>query len=212
MTSITCWAIRHCLCNSSFMTLTRPLPADKPLFLVHQPVSLYLRHQVEHCFAERLREILAATPQVNITATGSSMTPFVRSGERVTLQRVKSPFSLHCGDILLFSTPSDRLLLHRIITAKLDSENITLQTKGDNRFVPDVVICHDIIAKVIRLEKDLPFLGHRSFDLESKCGKLVGRTLAWSSRFNIHLRCWRFLSRLKKFIFINCITNTNSIS
>ena len=195
------------------MSLTLHSSADEPKSSDRQPISFHTSWQVKYCSAEQLRKILSFTPQITITATGSSMTPFVRSGERVTLNRVENPFVLKNGNIILFANSKGRMLLHRIVTAQNESKNFTLQTKGDNRFVADTAILPDkVIAKVSRLEKELPILGFHSFDLESKSWKLVGRTLAWSSRFNIYLRCRRFLSRLRRVISVKDTNITSSVS
>ena len=192
------------------MSLIMHSSADEPESPVHQPISFHTMRQVEHCSAEQLRGILSVTPQITITVTGTSMTPFIRSGERVTLSIVENPLALKSGEIILFTSSEGGLLLHRTV-ARLDSKNIRVQTKGDNRLVADRAISPDmVIAKVVRLEKTLPFLGRRSFNLESKSGKLIGKALAQCSRLNIYLRGRCFLSKLRSLIPLSGTTRTKS--
>jgi signal peptidase I len=189
------------------MPFPTPATADEPKCLVHQPSSFQpLNHiggdEIEYCSAARLRNLLSTLQQVNITVTGSSMHPFIRSGERITLRKIESPLTIDRGDIILFVNSTGRLLLHRVIGSPPGTEKTTLQTKGDNQPGPDDAISPDtVIGIATRIEKKSLLFGSHSFDLESWRWQTVKRMLAWNSRFNLYnrfrQRCSKFLIRFR---------------
>ncbi len=181
------------------------LTADGPDNSVHQPNSFQATRQVVNCSAGQLRNLLSVAPQITITANGTSMTPFICNGGRVTLRNTESPLPLKRGEIILFTDPAGNLLLHRIVGTPFDGKRNMVQTKGDNRFCADTAISSDkVIATVARLEKVFPVVGRCSFNLESRSGKLVGQIQAWISRLNIHLRLRSVVSKVKNCISLSC--------
>ena len=64
--------------------------------------------------AELAGDLLARGTEVRMRVTGSSMTPFIRSGDVVTL--VPSPSEgVSLGDVIAFSPHPGRLILHRVV-------------------------------------------------------------------------------------------------
>ena len=195
-----CLVIRHYRYSNYSMSIPLQKTTDGLIIPDHQPFFFHGNQQIKHCSTERLRKILSITDRVCITVTGTSMLPFIPSGSRIVLQRVKDTNALKCGDIILFSTTEDILRLHRIVATHSTGSTFTVLTKGDNRFITDTAVSADkVIAKMIRFERKIPFLGNKNLDLESIFWKMTGRVLAKSSRRNIHLRGLRLPHKLKNF-------------
>lgn len=69
---------------------------------------------------------------VPVPVSGSSMTPFLHPGDRVFLNRIES--SPEKGDIVLYTRPGGRYILHRIVAAKPDGSFILM---GDAQQKPE---------------------------------------------------------------------------
>ncbi len=100
--------------------------------------------------AEMAREILAQGHSFRFLAPGTSMSPFIRNGDVVTIV----PFDTAAcvpGDIVAFVQPENgRLIVHRIIDVADDRCRI----KGDNNPGDDGFLSSDaIIGTVARLER-----------------------------------------------------------
>jgi len=59
-----------------------------------------------------VRELLRATGSVELPVTGSSMGPFLRSGDVLTLRRLPRA---RLGDVVARRVTGDRLLIHRVV-------------------------------------------------------------------------------------------------
>ena len=62
--------------------------------------------------------------KVPVTVTGSSMTPFLHHGDTVYLNPVQQPPKK--GDIVLYSRPSGKYILHRVVEVRRDGSYIML--------------------------------------------------------------------------------------
>lgn len=85
-------------------------------------------------------------------APGSSMMPFIRSGDKIFVSRVDM-HSIKRGDILVFVHPeSSHVLAHRVV--KLKSSRILC--KGDN--VPNLfdgwIFYEDVLGRVVRVQRE----------------------------------------------------------
>lgn len=150
---------------------------------------------------ELIDPLLGRGLSLRIRATGSSMSPFIRSGEFVILRRVP-PTRLFIGDVILFTNHAGSLVLHRIIhifrktgglnktdriggtvrTCKSggEGESVTprngwrIQTKGDASGIDPPISENNVLAKVVCIEKSTPFMGFQHLRLESPLWKLYG--------------------------------------
>lgn len=71
---------------------------------------------------------------VPVPVAGTSMTPFLQPGDTVYLELPDSP--LKEGDIVLFTRPDGRYVLHRIVTCNPDGSFILL---GDSQTMRELV-------------------------------------------------------------------------
>ncbi len=79
--------------------------------------------------AELVRSLLADGLLVEIEVTGSSMWPFVRSGDVVTLK----PLTPRTGDVVIFLDDRGRLIVHRVVKRR----KTQWVTRGDAAFDAD---------------------------------------------------------------------------
>lgn len=63
-------------------------------------------------FREIAEEVLGSGKSLSFVAGGTSMAPFIKEGDTVT---VRPERRLRIGDIALLRTPEDLLLLHRVV-------------------------------------------------------------------------------------------------
>ena len=144
-----------------------------------------------------MRTLLLAAPKISVYATGASMTPFIFSGELVTIQRVDDPSALQAGDIIFFTTAHGELVLHRLIKLIGKGQALVLQAKGDNRTSPDKPISRDcVIAKVTVIEKRVPFSGIYRIKTDHFPWKMISRLIARCSSWNIIPKMISRLSRM----------------
>ena len=117
--------------------------------------------------------------QVPIPVTGTSMRPFLRTGDTAFLNLVKDP--VKPGDILLFQRPGGQYVLHRVIKCRQDGSFLLL---GDNQIVPEPVLPEQIraIVSAVRIGKEIVAPGNRRWWLYSHpwrwlrpLRKLIGR-------------------------------------
>lgn len=79
------------------------------------------------------RAIFARGASFRFTASGGSMSPFIRDGDLITI-RPLSNLQLHLGDIVAFTHPCrGRLVVHRIIGLRRDA----CLLRGDGASQPD---------------------------------------------------------------------------
>lgn len=89
-----------------------------PLSSPHDPraaaTSLSISALGDGAGVRLLGEVMERAGEVRMRVTGRSMAPFLRGGEILTLAKVTAD-SLRRGDLILFTRPSGRPKLHRII-------------------------------------------------------------------------------------------------
>ncbi len=113
-------------------------------------------------------EILAAGSGIRMKVTGRSMTPFLEGNETVSIRKVPAS-SLRRGDLILFKTRQDTLVLHRIIKKIfVDKNTLFFQTKGDAlKAADDPVHQSAVLGKVCGIEKAGIFGRLRKINMDS---------------------------------------------
>jgi hypothetical protein len=76
-------------------------------------------------------ELLREGRPVSLPVTGSSMAPFMRSGDLLSIR--PPDVRPRLGDVVVRVEPGERLLIHRVIARRADS----LSTRGDAAAAPD---------------------------------------------------------------------------
>ena len=130
-------------------------------------------------------ELLAEGLSVEIPVTGSSMAPFVRSGDVLRLAPLVAPACR--GDVVAFPRPDGRMVVHRVVAAAGDR----LLTRGDAVPQADGWIAAAALAgRVVSVERR---------GRATRWGLGPGALLiAWLSRrglFAPAMRPWRWLVR-----------------
>jgi signal peptidase I len=97
-----------------------------------------------------LRAVLAKAAPFRFQAKGSSMNPFIRDGDVVTVAPLRAT-GFCFGDIAAFADPeTERLVIHRVIGSQGD----LLLLKGDNAPVTDgLITMGQILGRVTRIER-----------------------------------------------------------
>lgn len=95
-----------------------------------EPVQFSLReHQPD--VLRLFEDILGNGTDLRVSVTGSSMLPFLKAGEVLTIRQVPG-HSLQRGDLILFRDSSDLPVLHRILKIKKNPDGmLCFFTKGD---------------------------------------------------------------------------------
>jgi signal peptidase I len=132
----------------------------------------------ERKFWTVLTDLLDAGRQVRFNPVGTSMGPFIRQGDAVTV-RPCSPRDLTFGDIVLFAAGREMYRVHRIVRSFRVEGRTSIITRGDA--CPDTdppISPEDILGKVSAVSK-----GRWTLDLDKPCGKAIN--LAWA-----HFQRW----------------------
>ena len=120
-------------------------------------------------------EIIETGTSIRFRAHGFSMRPFISDGDRLEVQSCRSE-DLKTGDIILFQTKHEGILVHRILKIEYETDGILIQTQGDANPQPDSWIQQDnIIGQVIRIERKNIILkiNNASFRLAGKFWRMI---------------------------------------
>lgn len=114
-----------------------------------------------------MNETLDKGFDLSFKALGNSMTPFICSGDVITVKSTESD-NLSIGDIIFYVSET-RFIVHRLIQKNKIGTELFFITKGDNRGLPDPPVeSSQIKGKVVKIER-----GSKSIDMESLSWKLV---------------------------------------
>lgn len=150
----------------SLKTLSRSKQSESHLKPVLRKVSAYET-------LDLFEDILNSRASLRVRVTGTSMKPFLRGGEVLTIK--KMPYSsLKRGDLIFFKRRLGNPVVHRIIKKSKDHMDIvTLQTKGDALLsLDDPVEENEILGKVCKIE------GANSFNMETGIWRDINYLLA----------------------------------
>lgn len=121
----------------------------------------------------RVSDFLKNSIPVKAQIFGSSMLPFIRSGDYLVIQPIARE-GLRIGDILAYSHDNKMpIVCHRLVKI----ENSKLIIKGDTRIRgQERILFDDLLGKVIAIER-----GSKKIDLETRFQKALAVKLAWIS-------------------------------
>jgi signal peptidase I len=113
-------------------------------------------------------ELLEKGISLQVKATGRSMSPYLKGGETLTIQKVQ-PESLKKGDLIFFKDQTGFPVLHRIVRIqRKEKGQYIFQTKGDGTHTFDDPILEDaLIGKVYKIESKTSLNGSKTIDMES---------------------------------------------
>jgi GNAT superfamily N-acetyltransferase len=105
-------------------------------------------------FLDLSSEILRQGSSFQFRAHGSSMVPFIRDGDLLTVAPA-APAGLEIGDVVLFRTRRDRLLAHRLVHKSERGDERILEMQGDARLSSDRPVSGErVLGRVVRVQRD----------------------------------------------------------
>jgi signal peptidase I len=138
-------------------------------------------------FLQIAGEILDSGKLITFRASGTSMTPFIKNGDAVTVSRDQNP---GIGDVVLLKTDEGRLYLHRVV--KKAAAGIV--TRGDASFDEDgFTPCRNILGKVVRVSG-----GGYNFHLKRLIKKLISKRIIFSEGLYRHPSIVRLGKKMAK--------------
>ena len=121
-------------------------------------------------FADLSAQILGQGGSFQFRARGSSMTPFIRDGDLLTIAPV-DPAGLRIGDVALYHTERDRVVAHRIVGRTTQVGELVLETRGDARLASDSSLpAARVLGRAVRLRR-----GDRVYRLDRGPWRLAAR-------------------------------------
>ena len=118
-----------------------------------------VRTMDEQAFLPVCKEVLAVGGSLPLRVTGVSMRPFLKEGrDTVLLMPVEGV--LRRGDVVLFTRPGGKLVLHRIVRV----QNGTVTVTGDNQVELETVPQEAVLAVVQRVLRGEKTLGPGNFE------------------------------------------------
>ena len=127
-----------------------------------------------------IADLLGRGIDVRVRVSGTSMAPFLQSGDIVTLHRIR-PEDVAIGDIVLCAADDGRPVLHRVLRSWRGAEGERyIQTRGDSCLKLDIPISEaQVLGKVKWVEREsAPGRREQWLNLESRLGRLRGRLAA----------------------------------
>ena len=86
---------------------------------------------------------------VSLKVTGASMRPWLHDGDTAIIRKV-SPEDIDKGNLILFITDEQRLVIHRVVRIKQSNDGPLFFTKGDANLHYDPLLTNSkILGKVI---------------------------------------------------------------
>ncbi len=111
-------------------------------------------------FREIAGAVLREGARISFRAGGSSMSPFIRDNETVIIEPLND--TLRIGDVVLFGSEGNQLILHRIVKKKGDG----YVTRGDATCHPDGTVPHSaVLGRAVHVVGGLNF--HLRFPLSA---------------------------------------------
>jgi ribosomal protein S18 acetylase RimI-like enzyme len=109
-------------------------------------------------FKELSSDILSHGGSFSFKAHGSCMYPFICDGDILTVKQVEYS-ALRVGDIVFYRSSDERLIVHRVVDKKLQSNKLMLLMRGDSVFKNDGWIYSDqVLGKVVSIQRDKKFI------------------------------------------------------
>jgi hypothetical protein len=114
--------------------------------------------------------ILGQGGSFRFEAHGSSMAPFIRDGDLLTVQLVVE-VGLQVGDVILYRTDMERLAAHRVVGQRTEGDRLILVARGDAATGPgEEVPAKQVLGRVVQVQR-----GDRTLDLDRGTRRAAAR-------------------------------------
>ena len=128
-------------------------------------------------FAQLSAEVLRAGFSIRFRATGDSMRPLIREGDRVLVKPIAAS-KIKAGDVVLAEMDTGRAVMHRVI--RVEQGAFTLQ--ADQSQQPDGVLPEaSILGRLESLHRNGAEIHLDGFRM-----RLLGKMIAWNARSHIN--------------------------
>jgi signal peptidase len=122
------------------------------------------------------KEVLVRGGLFCFKAHGSSMYPFIRDGDVLTVQPVETD-SLNIGDVAFYRSTRERLVAHRVVEKKFTNGKCVLIMRGDSGLnTSEQVPAEHVLGRVMSIQR-----GQKVMYLEDKSWKLAA--LLWITSY-----------------------------
>lgn len=133
-----------------------------------------------HAVASELaEEVIRKFGTVRLRVQGTSMTPAIRPGDTISIERTH-PREIEPGEIILYAREG-RMFAHRVIRRVQTAVGVRLLTQGDRMQLPDpLVSAEELLGRVVLIER-----GSRSIAPRARIGaaeRALGGILKYSER------------------------------
>ena len=104
-------------------------------------------------FSELSDDILYQGGYLRFEAHGSSMSPFIRDGDMLTVQPVEAS-ALKVGDVAFYKAEFGQLIAHRVVAKRAQDSQLTLVIRGNAPCCEDdIVPAIQILGRVTKLQR-----------------------------------------------------------
>ena len=108
----------------------------------------------QHDIIDLSNQILNKGGKLSFKAHGSSMLPFIKSGDVISLEPVAEK-SLTVGTIVLYKSDQTQMVAHRVVKRRVKNGQIFLSVKGDAHLHSDQLVTGEqIIGKITEIKRD----------------------------------------------------------
>jgi signal peptidase len=124
-------------------------------------------------------------------AHGSSMYPFIRDGDILTIQPVEIE-TLAIGDVAFYRSTWDRVIAHRVVEKKFKNGQCVLTMRGDSGLNTNELVQADhVLGRVMSIQR-----GEKVIHLDNTFRKLTSRL--WITSYPLSSILLRAVLRIKR--------------
>lgn len=104
-------------------------------------------------FIEMAKDILSRGDTLRCRASGSSMYPFIRDGDLITVEPVAAS-QIRYADIIFFQSDEGRVVVHRVVKIKRGEGTTCMVTRGDTmRRTDGCLDGRSLLGRITTIEK-----------------------------------------------------------
>lgn len=138
-------------------------------------------------------EIFEKGSKMRFMATGTSMGPFIKHGDIIEIEPVELS-SIRAGDVIFYSRPGGRAVVHRVIRTSKGENGITFLTKGDAlRGFDNTVSSEQVLGRVTKVKRNGTEIKLENFGM-----RVIARILALG--YPLSYTMIGLLTKAKKFV------------
>ena len=121
-------------------------------------------------------DILSQGCYLRFCAHGSSMAPFIRNGDVITVEPRRAN-ELNIGDIVFYRRTSGKHVTHRLIDKSGNNGSMVLTTRGDNlNYLDAPVFPEQVLGRIIRIEDQ-----NKGLWMGGRAGSIMNRLLLYAN-------------------------------